>query len=321
MKQAIEILKLGASKKEFPHYCQYANFMEDKIRTCNGQVFVEINNPFEIEGCINLFILEDILKNCDNPQIYQDNNSLKVEDGSFKSKLIVDSLEFPDTPDVNDIESIKLNGLYDILKEAIKFVGDKLYSYIYICNDCIIATNKSRCFFHKVELNLTTPIGVDTKIFSSLNKSSEIGVKDFNTVAVYDNGMVIFQASLLEDYPKDRVVKFINKSRSGVNKLCNVYALQTAVKKISPMLLNENSSVVELRNAGKKLQVCATSAINGVSSMSIDTEIEEEFKLHLNNKFLNNINIDYDIYINLENEDRLYLNNGISEIVLMGVRV
>ncbi len=322
MKEEISVLKLGASKKEFPYYCQYADFTKDSIRTCNSRVYVEIDNPFDIEGDINLFVLDEILKNCNEPEIYQDGTMLKIRDGNYKTSLVIDDIEFPEMPEIENLELIGLEDIYEILKEAIKFVGSGLYSYIYLCNDCILATDKSRVFSHKLDLSLSQVVGIDKQILSALGENCKLGVRDNNTIVVYDSGVVRFQATILDNYPKSEIIKVMSKSKVNIEKLCNVYPLQQAVKKISPMLMNEQSSFIGLKNADKKLDVYVDSITNGISVMTIDSAVESKFEMSIDYTFFNNINIDYDVYVNeVENVDRLYLTNGKSDIVLLGEEV
>jgi len=135
MKEEISVLKLGASKKEFPYYCQYADFTKDS-------------------GAM-----------------------LKIRDGNYKTSLVIDDIEFPEMPEIENLELIGLEDVYEILKDAIKFVGSGLYSYIYLCNDCILATDKSRVFSHKLDLSLSQVVGIDKQILSALGENCKLGVR------------------------------------------------------------------------------------------------------------------------------------------------
>ena len=318
MKEIIPILKIGSSKGDFPPYCRYIKLYNNKIQACNGSEFVEIHKEHPFTGCINLYVLDDVLKNCSNPQLTQEDDVLRIEEGSYKTKIIIDDIEFPSLPNVKADMLEITEDLLTVLKTAIKFTGEGIKSYIYLCNDYITSTDGSRCFFHKQEFNVSDSLGINKKILAVLSKDCSIGVQDSNTVVTFGDSRVVFSTALLTNYPNKKVVDGVKMSKKKVQKLCNVATLQDAVQKVIPMLVGELSSFVELKNKDNKLTVQVESVVNGISSMVIGSEIDDEFNLDMQSAYLTNIDYDYDVFVNVKNVDRLYLTNSFSEIVLMG---
>ena len=93
---------------------------------------------------------------------------LKIEEGEYKTEIIVDDIEFPTLPDISaDMLDISEH-LLNILKTAIKYTGEGIQSYVYLCDKYITATDGSRCFFHSNEFHTIDPIGINKKILSIL---------------------------------------------------------------------------------------------------------------------------------------------------------
>ena len=318
MLELIKVLKIGTARNDFPVYCKYANFSEHKVQTCNGSEFVEMGNKFPITGAVNLYVLENILKNCSTAQIRQEDNMLIIEDGDFKSSLLIDDIEFPEAPDV-DAEFVEVSDeLLSILKTAINYTGEGILSYVYLHRNQIMATDKDRVFLHEGDLGVLNPLGINRKILSVLGSGCKVGVHNNNTIVAFDGGRIIFQTALLDNYPEEKIIGVVENTKEDIQMVCNVAVLQDAVKKVTPILFEEISEFVLLKNKLNKLVVSAESAVSGVAKMVVDSQVEDKFKLAINHKFLSNINFDFDVFIDWGNGNRLYLTNGESEIVLAG---
>jgi len=323
MKQLMKILKIGTTKGDYPYYCQHINFTEDKIQTCNGSVFVDMeDNKYPIEGAVNFNILESVLNNCETPQIQQEGALLKIKDGSYSSEIIVDTLEFPDS-NLLGIDTIEITSeLLYLLTSAMKYTGEGLLSYVYMDSTHILATkDKQKAFYyeHSMPMKVGQVIGINSKILSTLSEGVEIGTSKDNTVVKFDGGQIVFKIALLNNYPKEELVNGIN-NKPLITKLCNVQPIQESVKKVSSLLINETEKVVYLENKENVLTIKATSISQGESTVKLNSELKESFKIKMQVKFLSGIDLDYDVYVDLNKNNTLYLTNQESEILLAGVR-
>ena len=318
MKELLKVLKVGTARSDFPTYCKYINFQENYVLTCNGSEFVEVDNKFPFLGAVNLYVLENILKNCSTAQINQKDSMLVIEDGDFKSSLLIDDIEFPEPPEVN-AEFVEVSDeLLSTLKTAIDYTGEGILSYVFLHGNKVMATDKHRCFLHKGELDVKSPLGINRKILSVLSSGCRVGVYNNNTVVAFDGGRIIFQTALLDNYPEEKIISVVESTKTNIQMVCNVAVLQDAVTKVTPILFEEISDFVLLKNKLNKLVVSAESAVSGVATMVIDSQIEDKFKLAMNHKFISGIDFDFDVFFDWENSNRLYLTNGNAEIVLMG---
>lgn len=323
MKQQMKILKIGTTKGTFPYYCQHINFTEDNIQTCNGSVFVNIeDNKYPIEGCVNFNILESVLNNCETPQIQQDGALLKIKDGPYSSEIIIDALEFPEFSPV-DVDTIEITAeLLYLLTSAMKYTGEGLLSYVYMDSTHILATkDKQKAFYyeHTIPMKTDQVIGINSKILSTLSEGVELGTYKDNTVVKFDGGQIIFKIALLNNFPKQELVDGVN-NKPLITKLCNIQPIQEAVKKVSSVLMNEQEKVIYIENKENLLTVKATSFSQGESTVKLNSELKEFFKIGMQVKFLSGIDLDYDVYVDLNKHGTLYLTNGESEILLAGVR-
>jgi hypothetical protein len=316
MKEELKILKLGVTNDDYPYYGQHINF-SDKIQSCNEKVYVEFNdNPYPVEGCINFHVLNNVLNNCETPQISQDLNLLKVEDGNFKTSILIDSLDFPQHTQLN-IDFVEVDSEFlNLLKTANKYTGDGLLGYIYIDKNYIVSTcNKEKIFYAKHTLDIMNPIGINKKIMSVISEGVEVGTSAHNTVVQFAGGKVIFKIALLDNFPVHEIVNIV-ENKPPVQKLCNIAILQDAVKKVSSILVNERVKNVYLLNRDKKLEVKAESITNGVSRIEFESEVVDEYDMCISSGFLSGVDLDYNVYVSKNN--LLYLTNGKSEIVLVG---
>jgi len=270
---------------------------------------------------VNFFTLEGILSNCETPQITQDNNFLRITDGKFKSSILIETLDFPQ-PDALDVDFFTLDEEFlHLLKTASKFTGDGLYNYIYVDKNYILSTcNREKAYYNKHTYDVSSLIGINKKIFSILSEGMEVGTLENNTVVRFGGGEIIFKIALLDNFPSNNIVGLF-EGKPEVKKLCNIAPVQDAVKKVSSILHNENLKAILLTNSKNKLNIKAESIVNGVSEFNIDSEIKDVWKIFMNADALSNIDLDYDIFVDLNNERIIYLSNGVSEIALVGKNV
>jgi len=322
MKDLIKILKIGTTTSEYPYFCQHINFTEDRIQTCSGSVFVEMHdNPFPILGCVNIHVLEGILNNCETPQITQNGGVLRIEDGPYKSDIMVDALEFPEQMKFKTDMIEITDEMLHVLKTAIKHTGEGILSYIFIDRETILSTqNKKQVFYHAHEIPMHTDqfIGINKKIMTVLSKGVEIGSFEGNTIVKFSGGTITFKIALLDNFPKeDCLTRF--KEQLKLNKVCNIEKLQEAVKKVQSVLYGNKDKLVTLTNDNEILTIKAESISHGESTVKIKSDFDQMFSINMKVSYLSGIDADYDVFITMFDPHFLYLKNGESEIVLAGV--
>lgn len=319
--EAMPRLLLGASKAPTPHYAQYLFSDGEKLRTCNGDVYVELDISLPFTGCINIFVLDKLLKSIDisNLEIGQDGDKLAVRAGNSHTLINISNLKWPTIPDVDIQDNILITeDMYESLKLSLQFTGDNLYSYSYIDNDHIIATDSGRIFIKKGKYGLKYPLGINKGLFSALDVGVSIGRYEHNVKVMYDDGIMISTADLIENYPKDKILDWAINYTKDTIKIGNVALLRDAVSKLSHIMFSEKVQSMFV-DAGKDLLiVSAESIINGSSEVEydLDNEVDHSF-VSLNMNYVKNIPLDYDFYMKKGECDGLYLTNDESIIILM----
>jgi hypothetical protein len=318
MKKFLPVLKIGASKDDYPHYASYVNITGGQLQTCNKKESVVFDLDTGFEGSVNIYVLEDVLKNTINPDIEQIGNELHISEGDFRSILTIEDIGFPQIKDPST-KGLKISDdIINTLKTANVFTGTGIYNYIYLGKEFIVSTDGSRMFFKSLKSNIETPIPVNSSIISTLNNECVLASSEENAVVVYKNGYIIFTVPYLDTYPIEKITNFIKESRTNLQKICNVAVLQDAIKKVSSVFIGESVGFVSLENKDNTLGIKATSEVNGTSFIGIASEVRDEFKMSINCEFLKGINLDFDVYVDVNNSDRLYLKDlDGAEVVLL----
>jgi len=326
----LNILKLSTTKENYPVYGSYINSEDGQVTSSDGDSFIFLNAIFPFEGYINLFLLENILKkSSEDLSMEQVDQELKVKFGNTDTTLNLASelgspfFSFPD-----EIDKVSLTEeILDNLKTAISFVGGELpYRSVYFGNGIICATNQERVFIYENKSITNPPIMLNKKIISFLTEAIEVGTKDNNIVLSWgemediSGGYGLFATDLISGFSIDAIQKFVTESKENTKLLCNFAVIKDALEKTKIMYVGESNPTLVIENKDKKLKMTGGSYANGFMDVEYDSDLEEEFTIEMSFDVFTSISIDYDVYIPLEsNPDKLILDNGQSDIILMGV--
>ena len=319
----IPLLKVGCSKENYPLYSQSIYFDGETIRICNDDVYVCLNYQSDIRGCLNLFVLESVLKIAAKHRevefvVANEHLTVHSPDG-YTASLGIDSItdfplqDMPETPltEVTDDMLLALN-------DAILFnrPGGKAHNlYIYMDKEHIMATSNMRCFLSNVFTAVSEYVGINKKMLSVLDDTCMIGSYDNNTLIKFDSGFVKFTIDLLDGYPADKLLQFVNDSREGVLKLCNMGVLNEALSNLAPISQGEKVNMCTFSNTGNELTLKAQS-MHGVIETKVDSELEVEYKTEINIDQIKNLPANYDVYVNPDDVKILYLKSTYGEIVV-----
>jgi hypothetical protein len=69
------------------------------------------------------------------------------------------------------------------------------------------------------------------------------------------------------------------------------------------------------------MKISAFSPVNGNAEVVVSTELADDFNINFNLKFIRNMPLEYDVFTNLEKQDRLIFENdkGIN-IIMLGAK-
>lgn len=316
--EILPILNVAASKHDFPVYAQYIHSEGGKVRTCDGSAFIQMDCELPFEGDTNIFVLSDILKRVKNPTVSTDEDNIYIESGSFKTKLKITDVNFPqiEEPNSEDIEITE--PILNKLKLATKFLGSDIYSYVFIGEGVIVSSDKERVFMSSSE-TADKPIGVDKRIVSLLDGGHLLGVaENRSTVVKFPEGYGIFVVDPIERYPVGKIKPFVNKTKDTAFELFNVAVVNDALEKLSPIFFGDKQPVLNIKNEDGVTVFTAESIINGKSTVEYETKVGTYVEIDINPNLFRDIPISFDVYYNNNYDDRLYLTDGESDIILLG---
>ena len=317
MKEILKLLRLGITKSDYPVYGQYLHSTGKQLQTYNKSILVCIDHKLPFKGSTNFFVIENLLTSLENYDIKQDEGNIIVESDKFKSKLIIDDVGFPKIKDYNYKKGLFVTeDLLYILNTAIKFVGDGRYKYVVITNRGVIATDSHKVYCYNKVIDVEQNIFLDKTVINMLGVGHEINFDD-NIFVKFEGGYIIFEMDDISEYNIESIYAQILNYSNNVIKLCNVQVMHDAIQKVSHILFNESSKCINVFNKKKILTVAAESYANGISSVEYKSELDSMYEETFNIAKFDNISLDYDIYVNLENNRYMYLKNEDSEIIFV----
>jgi hypothetical protein len=288
---------------------------------------VQPSKPTNFKGYLNIFILEEILNMVAEDASFnfsEKESLLKVNSGSFKTVLnVVRDMGMPviESPDFTN--SIELDEeMINLWKYAISYVGRDSLSPLYIDSDGICATDGQRVFLSSDGYNIDGKLSINKKILSFLKDGYRIMSDQKGNINIaFPNGFAVFSTDSLELFPHQRIRSFASDSLSDRKFIFNVAVLRDCADKISPIFHGESENYCELFNKNKEMKISAFSPVNGNAEVVVNTELADDFSINFNLKFIRNMPLEYDVYTNLEKQDRLIFENdkGIN-IIMLGAK-
>ena len=315
----LSVLSSTASKSDYPFYAQYLLSKDGYVITCDGLGFTRVNCKLPFEGCINFFVLKSILSKVSDSAIFgQKDNTLEITDDSYKTSLNIITIDIPevDKPKIDVIEVTPQ--LLDILKLSSRFTGSDILSNIFVCNNFICATDETKLFYHPMETSIST-VGLPKQIFSILTSTDcKLGAFNNNILIEFDGGYSVFTSSIMDYYPSQDILTFVNTINESKIELCEMSQLKNAIDKLSPIFFGESTQVVDILNKSNKLIVSAQSSVHGKSEIITTSSLKDKFSMRLNSSQLNAIPLEYKVYISEKKGDMLLFSNEESIIIVRG---
>jgi len=315
MKELLKILKAGVTKNDYPVYGQYIHSTGKQLQTYNKSILACVNYELPFKGSTNFFVIENLLTHLETYDIKQINDSIIISSDNFKSELIIDDVGFPRVKNHNYKKGLFVTEeLLYILNIAIKFVGNSYYKYVVITNKGVLATDTHRLFCYNKVMDTKSAIFLDKNIINMLKTGYEINFDD-NIFVKFDEGYLIFEIDDVSEYDINKIYDHILTYSNNVVRLCNVQTIHDAIQKVSHVLFNENSRCINIFNKKKILTISAESSVNGVASVEYESELENKYESNFDIDKFSNISLDYDVYINKEDSNYMYLKDEHSEII------
>ena len=322
LKDVMKYLIAASNNSPYPLYAQYLHSEDGFVYTCSGTAFskAKVNLPFK--GDVNIFVLDEILKNvnydCD---IKVNDNNLIISKNNYVSKLIIDQIEFPSIKD-KDVHTVEITeDLLKTLKRAGKFTSSGIAQYVYMCNNFVCSYSRDYAFFKKMSLDVKEPIGIAKNIIPMLNVGDRIGTYESNVLVYFKNGYIMFTSSMIEEYPSDWIEEeFTKKTNVDLQYLISMETFNKISTALKPIFFGEKKAFIELHNKNKELVGTAESHVNGRSTFTVKTELEEEFTFFVNLHYMSLIPIAYNIQIETGKEklDDIILSDDKSYVLMKG---
>jgi hypothetical protein len=322
----LAISKIATTKKDYPICGSYVVSEKGKVVSSDASSYISLDATFPFEGAVNIFVLESLLNKCSGDmELEQQESEIKIKFDNINTiinigiGISIPSLSCPDVSKVSLTPEIISN-----LKTAVKFVGkDNLYQNVYFGDGILCATDRERVYLYKDETINSVPVMLSPKIISLLTETIQLGSIKGAIVLSWDKteetgaGYGLFSTTQVSGFSTDKIIKFVDNSKENLKFLCNFAVLKDALDKVKVMCVGEEDPVLQIKNEEGRLEITGGSYLNGFMKASYESGLKEKFEIELSFNLFSSISIDYDVYINLNQQDKLILTNGQSDIILM----
>lgn len=316
----MNILKVGASKDNYPLYCQLVNIENNKVRTCNDETYVELNLELGDVGNLNIYMLENILKMLpDEHEISTKGDSvfIKTRKSNYQLKLMDVTMPTFSNPTIDTVDLDE--GLISILKLAQKFTGSSEYENIYMDYNGILATDTQKLLMYDNNLKIEKPVILTKKVISSLKENCKIGsdIND-NTVVKFYNGFAVFVVPHYSTFPSERIRNWVNGIFDDNKDLIDVIDFREMLKKVFPVFVGESKRIINIKNNNFNFEINGKSSINGEIRTTGKSKLEDNFEININSDLFSSMPDDYTLRIKPRINNQIMASNGIANIVLIG---
>jgi len=317
-----EILKIGATSKNYPPYGQYMVSESGILQTNNDNVFVNIEFDLPFNGGVNIFVLNDLLKKLDQDKPFHlssEGNILTIESGNSKTDLNIHPIKIPQ-PKVGIPEKLVDISIASILRHASKFAGSGSYGYVFIDNNAVIAYDSKRFFVADI-IETGVKLGLGKSALSLINDDCSIGEKD-GIVHIQMNEADYAKFSeyvKFDEVPTNKIKAIVKNTFVDSKSICEVKALKEAADLLSPVFFGERSHFITLKS-GDALMVSASSAVNGESQVKLVADNNLEFTINLGVELLKTIPDSYRMYYSPKFPDRVLFLFEQCSIVMMAMQ-
>lgn len=316
----LNYLAAGVSKAPLPIYASCLHSNGTHLITCNDDILIKVeDDDIPFIGSVNFLVLYNILRNVSRDyNIKSENSKLIISDNNSISELPIMTMHYPIIELDEDIELFEVTEeIYNIIKAALFFKGKDVYSNVIISGDKIISTDTSRLFVHTLDNSFPIKLGINSSIFSILKIGNRVGLDEHGNVIIkFEGGFGMFTTELVDDFPDEKILKFVNTLDVNREPITEVSNVQKACNKVSPILLNETNDIV-LSTVGNKLVMKAESIVNGKREVVISDTMEENINLSIDYSVFKNVPNDFTMNID---DDKIILNKDNTLIILMGQR-
>lgn len=326
MKTVLPKLMLGTSSSLYPVYCQYLNSDGKYLRTCNDDVYIQVENAAPFVGNVNANVLNDTLAKIGEVDIKDEGKTVSLTAGNFNSSLVKESIDFP-VIDFEEADYVDVTEeIFKNIKTALNFTSKTipLLSYVVIDKDGIMATTKGRVFYSKQEFPVKHFVPINGFIFKLVEVNGRVGIvpndfKDRCVNVIFQNGKAVFTVDIMDDYPAEKLKGIVSEidSKKAVD-VCNINMIKPELIKLMPIFHGEKEHKVSIENNGSTMIITASSNINGTSKIRVTTNTNTKFEMKIDMDKLTNIPNDYQIFYNVKFPDKLLAKNENNFIVVGG---
>lgn len=323
LKDALSVLIVGSSQRDYPFYAPYVYSDGVSLCTCNESSSVKLNYEAPFTGAVNIFVLNNILKAIGDEEYYinqKDKESLVIESGKSVLALSVFDIKVPDIK--LDINSFNLFPITDDLENCFNmaslFVGQDALAPVYVDSKRICATTRSELFYSPQKLSVAQ-LGLTKDNIKIIKSGYDFTSDQGNFVLVFDSGYIVMTTHLVDTYPFQKIESFITDIDNGKEKVCNFAVFEEAAKYLSSIFTNtDKEKKINIHCKDEVLTLSAKSVFSGKSIYSYNIDCPLNFSVDISLSALKKLNFSYDLYYNKKNKGVMIFNNEVSTIVLQG---